>query len=132
MCLCKQGSYSHNATATVACLQQTLHLAVVCAVGLVKKKDKILTMDPAEITYDMVGKKLRDIVVSRGRRGTDKQEQVEMLEYLVTVSKGPAQKLEVLSQLVSSLFDLSPGISSFMKVGRKGSCPPDICAGRCL
>ncbi len=43
-------------------------------------------------------------------------QQVEMLQYLVTVSKGPAQKLEVLSQLVSSLFDLSPGASNFMKV----------------
>jgi len=43
--------------------------------------------------------------------------QVEMLAFLSSVAKGVPQKLEVMSQLVSSLFDLSPGISSYMKVG---------------
>jgi translation initiation factor 3 subunit C len=33
-------------------------------------------MEPADISYDMVAKKLREIVMSRGRKGTDKQEQV--------------------------------------------------------
>eukprot|EP00775_Hariotina_reticulata_P009995 gene9995-10150_t len=82
-----------------------------------KKRDKLLTMDANEITYEMVAKKLREIVTSRGRKGTDKQEQVEMLQFLAAVAKGVPQKLEVLCQLVSSLFDLSPGISSYMKVG---------------
>jgi hypothetical protein len=41
-----------------------------------KKKDKILTMDPAEITYEMVNRKMREIISTRGRRGVDKQEQV--------------------------------------------------------
>lgn len=39
-----------------------------------------------------------------------------MLSYLATVSKGAAQKLEVLSQLVSTLFDLTPGGHTHMKV----------------
>lgn len=39
-----------------------------------------------------------------------------MLQFLANVAKGVPQKLEVLSQLVSSLFDLSPGISTYMKV----------------
>jgi hypothetical protein len=46
------------------------------AAGAAKKKDKLLTMDSSEITYEMVAKKLREIVTSRGRKGTDKQEQV--------------------------------------------------------
>jgi hypothetical protein len=50
--------------------------AVSPAAGAAKKKDKLLTMDSSEITYEMVAKKLRDIVTSRGRKGTDKQEQV--------------------------------------------------------
>lgn len=33
-------------------------------------------MDPAEITYEMVNRKMREIIGTRGRRGTDKQEQV--------------------------------------------------------
>lgn len=43
-----------------------------------KKRDKLLTMDANEITYEMVAKKLREIVTSRGRKGTDKHEQVGM------------------------------------------------------
>jgi hypothetical protein len=39
-----------------------------------------------------------------------------MLQFLANVAKGVPQKLEVLLQLVGSLFDLSPGISNYMKV----------------
>lgn len=39
-----------------------------------------------------------------------------MLTYLSTVSKTPAQRFEVLAQLVSSLFDLSPSMSGHMKI----------------
>lgn len=145
-------------------------------------------MDASEITYDMVAKKLREIVTSRGRKGTDKHEQVggggsvcmgcagglaawvgvscsalgdgwvwfngcmgvhmdidptymlcaavlpawpqvEMLAFLSSVAKGVPQKLEVMSQLVSSLFDLSPGISSYMKVRGPCCCWDVDCAG---
>lgn len=41
-----------------------------------KKKDKLLTMDPTEITYEMVNKKLREIALARGKKGVDRQEQV--------------------------------------------------------
>ena len=40
-----------------------------------KKKDKLLTMDPTEITYEMVNKKLREIALARGKKGVDRQEQ---------------------------------------------------------
>ena len=73
-------------------------------------------MDPAEITYEMVNRKMREIIAARGRRGTDKAEQVEMLTYLATVAKGAPQRLELLAQLVSTLFDLTPGGHSHMKV----------------
>jgi hypothetical protein len=43
-----------------------------------------------------------------------------MLAFLSSVAKGVPQKLEVMSQLVSSLFDLNPNISSYMKVREKG------------
>lgn len=43
-----------------------------------KKRDKLFTMDPTQITYDMVGKKLREIVTSRGRKGVDRSEQVRV------------------------------------------------------
>jgi hypothetical protein len=40
-----------------------------------KKKDKLLSTDPTEITYDVVAKKLREIVVARGKKGIDRSEQ---------------------------------------------------------
>ena len=76
----------------------------------------------SDITYELVTKKLREIVMSRGRRGTDKQEQVEMLTYLATVTKGPAQRFEVLSQLVSGLFDLNPSMSAHLKTSVWKKC----------
>ena len=56
-------------------------------------QDKILSMDPTQITYEMVSKKLREIVTSRGKKGIDRNEQVEMLVYLATVAKGPCQQV---------------------------------------
>jgi len=87
-----------------------------------KKKDKLLTMDPKDISYEMVSKKLKEIILSRGRRGTDKQEQVEMLQFLVTIAKGPAQRFEVMAQLVSSLFDLNPGMAGHLKTSVWKKC----------
>ena len=42
----------------------------------------------------MVNKKLQEIVLSRGKKGIDRQDQVEMLSYLATVAKGPYQKVK--------------------------------------
>ena len=41
-----------------------------------KKKDKLLTMNPSEITYEMVSRKLREIALARGKKGVNRQEQV--------------------------------------------------------
>ncbi|KAG1661195.1 hypothetical protein FOA52_006001 [Chlamydomonas sp. UWO 241] len=87
-----------------------------------KKKDKILTMDPKDITYELVTKKLKEVILTRGRRGTDKQEQVDMLQFLTTIAKGPAQKFEVMAQLVSSLFDLNPGMAGHLKTSVWKKC----------
>eukprot|EP00891_Asterochloris_glomerata_P007222 jgi/Astpho2/7222/fgenesh1_pm.00113_%23_10_t len=81
-----------------------------------KKKDKILSMDPTQISYDMVTKKLKEIVMARGKKGVDRNEQVDMLTYLATVAKGPVQKMDVLIQVVSALFDINPSMSTHMAV----------------
>ena len=81
-----------------------------------KKKDKLFTMDPQQISFDMVRQKLKELVMTRGKRGVDRNEQVEMLTYLGTVSKGPVQKIEVLIQVVSALFDINPSMSTHMAI----------------
>jgi translation initiation factor 3 subunit C len=52
-------------------------------------------MDPEKITYEMVSDKARHIAQARGKRGTDRQEQLEMLQFLSRVAKGPVQRIEV-------------------------------------
>jgi hypothetical protein len=49
-----------------------------------------------QITYEMVDKKMRELMMARGKKGVDKHEQVEALKYLQTVAKSKAQEAEVL------------------------------------
>lgn len=60
-----------------------------------KKKDELLSMDPEKITYEIVSDKQRAIAQARGKRGTDRFDQLEMLQFLAKVSKGPVQEIEV-------------------------------------
>lgn len=41
-----------------------------------RKRDKLLSMDPNDVTYEMVAKKLREVIGLRGKKGIDRQEQV--------------------------------------------------------
>jgi len=73
-----------------------------------RPKDKILSMDPKEISYEMVSKKLREVAAARGRAtALDRQDQMEMLAYLSGVARGPAQRLEVLVHLITVIFDMN-------------------------
>ncbi len=49
--------------------------------GVVQRpKDKILSMDPKEITYEIVQKKLQEIAMARGKTTRiDRQEQVRSI-----------------------------------------------------
>ena len=82
--------------------------------GDAPKKDKFWSSDPAEVTWDQVDKKLSELVVSRGRKGTDRKEAVEQLGFLVRCAKGPAQQVGATMQQVSAMFDLNPSMSSHM------------------
>ena len=73
-----------------------------------RPKDKILSMDPKEITYEMVQKKLAEIAMARGKTTRiDRQEHIEMLAYLAGVTKGPVQKVEILINIITVTFDMN-------------------------
>ncbi|KAL4433586.1 hypothetical protein ABPG75_000027 [Micractinium tetrahymenae] len=92
--------------------------------GVVQRpKDKILSMDPKEITYEMVQKKLQEIAMARGKTTRiDRQEQIEMLTYLAAVTKGPVQKVEVLINIITVTFDMNQPTQSAMTVPNWNRC----------
>ena len=94
--------------------------AVVGKKGQVEKPGAAKPLDvkaPKEkVTYEMVDKKLADLIASRGKKGTDRHENVETLAYVATVATCAAQEIEVLVMLISAQFDISGSMSTHMPI----------------
>lgn len=73
----------------------------------------------AEINIDLVVKKLNEIVAARGKKRTDRREQIELLHELLIVSEqhnlGPPVAIKIKFAIVSSIFDYNPKVSDAMK-----------------
>jgi hypothetical protein len=76
-----------------------------------QEKEKVVVK---EMTGEQVEKKLGELLALRGKRGTDKQEQIEQLEVLVQFAKTDAQLTGILMHLVSAQFDASPSVATHM------------------
>ena len=65
-------------------------------------------------TPESILKHLRTIMESRGKKNTDRGEQIKMMEKLYSIAETPYQQIRVLLTLISTRFDLSTGVQTFM------------------
>ncbi|KAK9763258.1 Translation initiation factor 3 subunit c [Basidiobolus ranarum] len=70
----------------------------------------------ADYTSENLFKKLNEIIEARGKKNTDRTEQITILNKLLAVSATPYQKIKVLLVMVSSQFDYVPSITGYMPI----------------
>lgn len=67
-----------------------------------------------QYTPESIFKHLRGIMESRGKKNTDRLEQIKVMEKLGEIANTPYQKIRVLLTLISARFDISSGTSNTM------------------
>ena len=67
---------------------------------------------PKQYTPESIFKHLRSIVGSRGKKNTDRADQIRTMEKLLEVAETPYQKIRVLLTIISTRFDLTTGSSA--------------------
>lgn len=67
-----------------------------------------------QFTPESIFKHLRTIMESRGKKNTDRQEQIKIMEKLNEISSTPYQRIRVLLTIISTRFDLGSGATTSM------------------
>nr|XP_022899705.1 eukaryotic translation initiation factor 3 subunit C [Onthophagus taurus] len=87
-------------------------------VAIPSEKPKMFAKD-AEIDLNLVIKKLNEIMAARGKKRTDRREQIELLHELVAITEqhglGAAICVKIKFAIVSAIFDYNPKVSDAMK-----------------
>ncbi|XP_044260087.1 eukaryotic translation initiation factor 3 subunit C [Tribolium madens] len=87
-------------------------------IAIPSEKPKMFAKD-AEIDLNLVIKKLSEIMAARGKKRTDRREQIELLHELQNVSDqhqlGPAIYVKIKFAIISAIFDYNPKVSDAMK-----------------
>lgn len=85
---------------------------------LLQEKPRMFGKDD-EISVPSVHKKLAEIMAARGKKGTDRKEQIELLHELLTVAKdnalGAAIYVKIQFNIIMSIYDYNPSVSDPMK-----------------
>lgn len=69
-----------------------------------------------QFTPESIFKHLKVIIESRGKKNTDRAEQIAIMEKLLQVAQTPYQTVKVLLALISTRFDLTTGALNYMNV----------------
>ncbi|XP_023230769.1 eukaryotic translation initiation factor 3 subunit C-like [Centruroides sculpturatus] len=94
-------------------------------VPLIMEKPKMFAKD-AEINHQVVLKKLTEILAARGKKGTDRSEQIDLLNELMDTVKthalGPAMEVKIMFAIISAIYDYNPNIATCMKIEMWQKC----------
>lgn len=73
----------------------------------------------AEINHQVVLKKFNEILAARGKKGTDRSEQIELLIELLSVCEvhnlGSGILLKIMFAIIAAIYDYNPNIATCMK-----------------
>ncbi|XP_013399925.1 eukaryotic translation initiation factor 3 subunit C isoform X2 [Lingula anatina] len=85
---------------------------------MIAEKPKMFGKD-VEINHKVVCMKLIEIVAARGKKGTDRNEQINMLIELNSIASennlGPAMEAKIMFNIAAALFDYNPNIATCMR-----------------
>ncbi|XP_078361505.1 eukaryotic translation initiation factor 3 subunit C-like [Oculina patagonica] len=94
------------------------------------EKVKQLFPKDTEITHAVVLKKLHEILSARGKKGTDRTDQIEFLKQLRVISDnaklGAGMTVKLLFNIISSIFDYNPNVATCMKAEMWQECLKQI------
>ncbi|XP_006009999.1 eukaryotic translation initiation factor 3 subunit C [Latimeria chalumnae] len=92
---------------------------------MVKEKPKMFAKG-TEINHAVVIKKLNEILQARGKKGTDRAAQIELLHSLATISNehnlGEGIQLKIKFNIIASLYDYNPNLAAYMKADMWKKC----------
>lgn len=85
---------------------------------MVVEKPKMFAKD-TEVNHEAVSKKLLEIIAARGKKGTDRQEQIELLKELYTIAEdnklGYAMSVKIGFNIIAAIYDYNPNIATCMR-----------------
>ncbi|KAB5555289.1 hypothetical protein PHYPO_G00032000 [Pangasianodon hypophthalmus] len=94
-------------------------------VPLVKEKPKMFAKG-TEINTAVVVKKLNEILQARGKKGTDRAAQIELLHALAGIANennlGEGIMVKIKFNIIASLYDYNPNLAAFMKAEMWKKC----------
>ncbi|GFX32606.1 eukaryotic translation initiation factor 3 subunit C [Trichonephila clavipes] len=85
---------------------------------IIVEKPKMFAKD-AEINHGVVLKKFNEILAARGKKGTDRSEQIDLLIELLSVCEahdlGSGILLKIMFAIIAAIYDYNPNIATCMK-----------------
>lgn len=83
-----------------------------------------------EVNHEAVMKKLSEIISARGKKSTDRNEQIELLHELATIADtnnlGPAVQVKIMFNIVAAIYDYNPNIATCMRSEMWDKCIKNV------